>query len=335
MVTKEMILTATQDILTGSHIASSTVILAAALHEISVKVACPWFVQNCSYLIRTAAVALLTIGGLVIIMIASDVHWRLVGVGVACGAGALGEITFLALTSFYGDIAASAVAAGIGMSSMLGPYLYTAMTTWACVAPRTVFGIIAPFVLLLLVSFYSLPKDHLPERQNSDMTRQSIKYVPLETNTDSEPQISEDKSRVIVERNVLSCKRNLSFHHVHVLGILRGISRKQRCHYHSGFLWGTVLSQRPLSVLHANVPLGEVSGKVSYPDRIMCLPENGPLHSGTKVMDSYLDRVRPSLFLSDGLLVSFFLVRLDCFNFVLYRRLHSRLYLCELGSYSF
>ncbi|KAL9974915.1 hypothetical protein ACROYT_G012018 [Oculina patagonica] len=189
MVTKEVILTATQDILTGSHIASSTVILAAALPEISVKVACPWFVQNCSYLIRTATVALLSIGGLVIIMIASDVHWRLFGVGVACGAGALGEITFLALTSFYGDIAASAVAAGIGMSSMLGPYFYTAMTTWACVAPRTVFGIIAPFVLLLLVSFYSLPKDHLPERQNSDMTRQSIKYVPLETNTDSEPQM--------------------------------------------------------------------------------------------------------------------------------------------------
>ncbi|XP_078356656.1 uncharacterized protein LOC144641517 [Oculina patagonica] len=190
MITTEMIHTATQDILSGSHIASSYVILAAALPEILVKVACPWFVQNCSYLIRTVTVALLSIGGLVIIIIASDVHWRLVGVGVACCAGALGEITFLAFTSFYDDIAASAVAAGIGMSSLLGSYLYTAMTTWACVASRTVFGIIAPFVLLLFVAFYSLPKDHLPERQNSDISHQRIKYVPLESNTDSKSQMN-------------------------------------------------------------------------------------------------------------------------------------------------
>ena len=125
MVTKQMILTATQDILTGSHIASSTVILAASLAVILVKVSCPWFCQNCSYLIRTATVVLLSMGGLLIIIIASDVHWRLVGVAVACSAGALGEITFLALTPFYGGIAASAVAAGIGMSSLLGPYFYT------------------------------------------------------------------------------------------------------------------------------------------------------------------------------------------------------------------
>ena len=33
-------------------------------------------------------------------------------------------MTFLALTPFYGDIAASAVAAGIGMSYLVGPYFY-------------------------------------------------------------------------------------------------------------------------------------------------------------------------------------------------------------------
>ena len=125
MVIKQMILTATQDILTGSHIASSTVILAASLPEILVKVSCPWFCQNCSYQLRTATVVLLDIGGLLIIIIASDVHWRLVGVAVVCSADAFGEITFLALTPFYGDIAASAVAAGLGMSSLLGPYFYT------------------------------------------------------------------------------------------------------------------------------------------------------------------------------------------------------------------
>ena len=125
MVVPEMIYTATQDILTGSQIASSTVILVASSCNIAVKTVCPWFVQNCSYKIRTATVTLLSIGGLVIIILASDVRWRLVGVAVAGGSGALSEITFLPLTSFYDKISKSAFAAGIGMSSLLGPYLYT------------------------------------------------------------------------------------------------------------------------------------------------------------------------------------------------------------------
>ena len=125
MIAKELTLTANQDILTGSQIASSNVILAASLAEISVKVTCPWFLQNCSYMIRTATLTLLTIGGLVIIILASEVHWRLVGVAIACAADALGEITFLALTSSYDKISGSALAAGIGMSSLLGPYFYT------------------------------------------------------------------------------------------------------------------------------------------------------------------------------------------------------------------
>ena len=68
--------------------------------------------------------------------------------------------------------------------------LFLAMTTWACVAPRTVFGIIAPLVLLLLVSFYSLPKDHLPERQNREISRRGIKYVPLNSNADGEHHVN-------------------------------------------------------------------------------------------------------------------------------------------------
>ena len=125
MVVTQIIFTATQDILTGSQIASSTVILAASACNMSVKAICPWFVQNCSYMMRTAIFALLNSGGLVIIILVSDVHWRLVGVAVACAAGALGEMTFIALTSFYNKLSGSAFAAGTGMSSLLGPYLYT------------------------------------------------------------------------------------------------------------------------------------------------------------------------------------------------------------------
>lgn len=125
LLNRQLILTATQDILTGSHIPSSTVIIAASLSVMLVKVASPWFVQRCSYRTRTTAVVLLHIGGFLIIVLSSDVYWRLVGVAVMCAAGGLSEITFLALTSFYDDISVNAFAAGLGMSSLSGPFLYT------------------------------------------------------------------------------------------------------------------------------------------------------------------------------------------------------------------
>ena len=125
LMTELIIHTAAQDILTGSHVSSSTVVLVIALPVLSVKVASPWFVQRCSYLTRTATVVVLNIGGSLIIVLSSDFPGRLVGAAVASAACSLCEITFLALTSFYDDIAASAVAAGIGMSSLLGPFLYT------------------------------------------------------------------------------------------------------------------------------------------------------------------------------------------------------------------
>ena len=62
------------------------------------------------------------------------------------------------------------------------------MTTWACVAPRTVFGIITPLVLLIVVSFYILPRDRLSERQTREIPHQGIRYVPLDSNAESEPQ---------------------------------------------------------------------------------------------------------------------------------------------------
>jgi len=127
MLYKQILGVAAQDILSGSHISSSTVILVGSLPTVSVKLALPWFVQSCSYLTRTIAVVLLQIGGLLAIDLSSFVQWRLLGVAIVSAAVGFGEITFLALTSCYENETASAIAAGIGMASFLGPFYYTGM----------------------------------------------------------------------------------------------------------------------------------------------------------------------------------------------------------------
>ena len=122
---KQIFAVATQDILTGSDISSSTVVLAGALPELAVKLVFPWFAARCSYLTRTIAVVSLQIGGLLAIVLSSIVEWRLVGVAFAAAGNSLGEITFLALTSFYENVTTSAFAAGLGTGSVLGPFWYT------------------------------------------------------------------------------------------------------------------------------------------------------------------------------------------------------------------
>ena len=60
------------------------------------------------------------------------------------------------------------------------------MTTWACVTPRTAFVSLVTLLLLMLVALVILPKDQLPERQESEMKYEGRKYLRLESSEDSQ-----------------------------------------------------------------------------------------------------------------------------------------------------
>ena len=121
----EMCLTAAEDIISGSRIATTSVIIAIALPVLAVKTFVPWFLQMCSYLCKTCIVVCLLLTGLVVVVWVEDVQWRLFGVSVVESGTSVGEITFLALTASYQDTTVSAFVAGIGAASLLGPLYYT------------------------------------------------------------------------------------------------------------------------------------------------------------------------------------------------------------------
>ena len=60
------------------------------------------------------------------------------------------------------------------------------MTTWACVTPKTAFVSLVPSLLLMLAAFVILPKDQLPERQESEIKHKGRKYLRLESSEDSQ-----------------------------------------------------------------------------------------------------------------------------------------------------
>ena len=125
LIYDEICLIAAEDILSGSKIATTTVILSIAIPVLSVKVIAPWFFQRVSYMKKIALVVVFLIGGLGTLVYSPHIPGRLAGVGVVESGVATSEITFLSLTAFYEHITVSAFVAGVGVASFVGPLYYT------------------------------------------------------------------------------------------------------------------------------------------------------------------------------------------------------------------
>ena len=121
----ELNLGAAEDVLSGSRIATTNVIIAIALPGLAVKSSAPWFLQKCSYLSRSCVVVCLLLAGLIVLVCVEKVYWRLLSISIIEAGGSFGEITFLALTASYQEVTVGAFVAGIGVSSLLGPLYYT------------------------------------------------------------------------------------------------------------------------------------------------------------------------------------------------------------------
>ena len=125
LIYDEICLIAAEDILAGSKIATTTVILSIAIPVLSVKVIAPWFFQRVSYMKKIVLVVVFLIGGLGTLVYSPHIPGRLAGVGVVESGVATSEITFLSLTAFYEHITVSAFVAGVGVASFVGPLYYT------------------------------------------------------------------------------------------------------------------------------------------------------------------------------------------------------------------
>ena len=122
----EVLLIAAQDLLSGSSLATTTVILALAVPSVCVgKLAAPWFMQKFPYSCKVPFITVLYIGGLLVIFMTGPVEWRLLGASAIQLGFSLSEISFLALTSFYPDVTVNAFTAGLGGAALIGPLYYT------------------------------------------------------------------------------------------------------------------------------------------------------------------------------------------------------------------
>lgn len=125
---QEMILTASEDILSGKVLPTSTVLTAFVTPVVLTKILAPWFLEKIPYVIKTIVIALLMSSGVLLIVFAGNVKVKLLGISMNAIATGGSEMVFLALTSCYSQVCISAFVAGTGMASLLAPLYYTGKT---------------------------------------------------------------------------------------------------------------------------------------------------------------------------------------------------------------
>ena len=119
------VIAAAQDILAGTFIQTSLVLVTLTLPMFLVSLIAPYFMQRISYFIRITSLGLASIGGILVLAFAKHVHWKLLGVGITAFGLALGESSILALTSNYHEVTLSAYSGGTGLGFVIAPLYYT------------------------------------------------------------------------------------------------------------------------------------------------------------------------------------------------------------------
>jgi len=122
---QEMLLIASQDILSGLKLPTSTILICLVGPLTITKIIAPWFIQRIPYVVKVSFVVLGMTLGLVLIVFVENINVKLLGIAVNSMATGTSEVTFLGLTSFYPRTYISAFVAGTGMSCLVSPLYYT------------------------------------------------------------------------------------------------------------------------------------------------------------------------------------------------------------------
>ncbi|KAK3828090.1 MAG: CLN3 protein-domain-containing protein [Benniella sp.] len=159
-----VILSAAVD-LVGAKVPKGVVLLADIAPSLLAKMTAPYFIHRVPYPVRVMFCASLSFSAVVLIALANSISVRLLGVMMASLSSGLGELTFLMLSSFYRLQMVSAWSSGTGGAGLLGALLFLALTSWIGLSIPTTLGIVALFPVLMLVAYFIILSP--PSSQNS------------------------------------------------------------------------------------------------------------------------------------------------------------------------
>ena len=96
-----LILSASQDILLSTLLPTTVVLLAAVLPSTAVPIVCPFFIMKLKFAVKMVVVFASYTSGVLLVPLAVDVGWKLVGVCLTSVDMGVGEMTMLSMSANY------------------------------------------------------------------------------------------------------------------------------------------------------------------------------------------------------------------------------------------
>ncbi|KAG0223188.1 battenin CLN3 protein [Mortierella sp. GBA43] len=174
-----VILSAAVD-LVGAEVPKGLVLLSDITPSLLAKMIAPYFIHKVPYPVRVIFCAVFSLCAVVLIAATDSISVRLLGVMMASLSSGLGELTFLMLSSFYRLQMVSAWASGTGGAGLLGSLLFLALTSWVGLSIPSTLGIIALFPVLMLVAYFVILSD--PPSQSSRY-HHGVGYRPISSSS--------------------------------------------------------------------------------------------------------------------------------------------------------
>ncbi|GJJ74411.1 battenin [Entomortierella parvispora] len=141
-------------IFVGAKVPKGVVLLADITPSLTIKLIAPYFIHRVPYTARVVFCASLSFSAVALIANADTIFIRLVGVMMASLSSGLGELTFLMLSSFYRLQMVSAWSSGTGGAGLLGSLLFLALTSWFGLTVTRTLAVVAIFPVTMLVAYF-------------------------------------------------------------------------------------------------------------------------------------------------------------------------------------
>lgn len=187
-----IILSAAQD-LVGSTVPKGVVLLADVLPSFFTKLIAPYFIHRVPYSLRVVIFIGLSAGGMLLVALTPaerSVAIKMAGVILASLSSGGGELSFLGLTHYYGQMSLAGWGSGTGAAGLVGAGLYVLMTDWIGFSVRATLLFSACLPSVMFVSFFMvLPRgplragsgakryENVPERDLEDEDIEGISHA--------------------------------------------------------------------------------------------------------------------------------------------------------------
>lgn len=180
-------LSAAEDLMSSK---AGVVLLCNVLPGLLVKLALPLFAHKFPYFARVAVTALSLCSCCIGVATTSSTALRLACICVSSASGALGEATFLSLTSMYNPTAIGYWSSGTGMAGLLGSVTYYLFHVQISLSSSQTLLAISPFSLIVLLAYsFILSPSRAALSSNSAAVYARVPSSPQALQApDSEPQ---------------------------------------------------------------------------------------------------------------------------------------------------